>query len=68
MLASIRPIHGNLFEPPSGQRQIDGGWRNEEPTPWLLAGAGAAVLLGWWLLRGRAERSDALERPRGRSR
>ncbi|MGG2397256.1 SDR family oxidoreductase [Pseudomonas sp. SH1-B] len=45
---------GNLFQPPSGERRIDGGWRAQssaQPVPMLLAGTAAALLLGWGLRR-----------------
>lgn len=44
---------GNLFQPPSGERRIDGGWRApcSTATP-LLLGTAAVLLLGWGLLHG----------------
>lgn len=41
---------GNLFEPPSGERRISGGWRGKAQAPSLMWAAGAAVLLGGCLL------------------
>lgn len=48
---------GNLFQCPSGERRIDGGWRTQAgdlPLPGLLVGTAAALLLGWGLLRLRS--------------
>ncbi|WP_161866432.1 SDR family oxidoreductase [Pseudomonas yangonensis] len=45
---------GNLFQPPSGERRIEGGWRTQStarPVPVLLACTAAALLLGWGLRR-----------------
>ncbi|WP_296271317.1 SDR family oxidoreductase [Pseudomonas sp. UBA6323] len=45
---------GNLFQPPSGERRIDGGWRTPAEgvrRPVVLVGTAAIVLLGWGLLR-----------------
>lgn len=52
---------GNLFEPPTGQRRVEGGWRNAESKPSLLVAVCASVLLAGCLYainrRGRRERS-----------
>nr|WP_314561921.1 SDR family oxidoreductase [uncultured Pseudomonas sp.] len=38
---------GNLFTPSTGQRRVEGGWRqNSKPAPYLLVAVGAALLLG----------------------
>jgi NAD(P)-dependent dehydrogenase (short-subunit alcohol dehydrogenase family) len=50
---------GNLFEPPTGQRGVEGGWRNTDHKPSLLIAVGASVLLGgclYALNRRRPER------------
>lgn len=49
----IAQSSGNLFQPPSGERRIDGGWRTpatSSTTP-LLLGTAAALLIGWGLLQ-----------------
>lgn len=45
------PSSGNLFQPPTGERRIDGGWRTprSNAAPWVL-GTAAALLVGWGLL------------------
>jgi len=56
---AIETSTGNLFTPPSGERRVEGGWRQPtRPSPLLVAGA--AVLVGGCLL--------ALNRARGRHR
>jgi NAD(P)-dependent dehydrogenase (short-subunit alcohol dehydrogenase family) len=37
---------GNLFRPASGERRIEGGWRQTRRTPYWLVAASAALLLG----------------------
>lgn len=37
---------GNLFEPPTGQRRVEGGWRNSASSSSLLVAVGASLLLG----------------------
>lgn len=37
---------GNLFEPPSGERRIEGGWRPAKQRPSMLVAIGAILLLG----------------------
>lgn len=49
---------GNLFQPPSGERRIIGGWREHSLRPSLMLGAGAVLLLGGCLI--------ALNRRKGR--
>jgi NAD(P)-dependent dehydrogenase (short-subunit alcohol dehydrogenase family) len=49
---------GNLFNPPSGPRKVEGGWRKPARRPAPLLVAGAALLLGGCLV--------ALGRERGR--
>lgn len=45
---------GNLFEPPSGRRGIDGGWRkSKDKTPLLIGAAALGILLGITLTRSR---------------
>jgi len=51
---------GNLFDPPSGTRRIEGGWRKPAQRPSPLLVAGATLLFGGCLL--------ALNRARGRAR
>lgn len=49
---------GNLFQPPSGIRRIDGGWRSQgHGAAPLLLGAAVAVLVGWGLVRGLKQRA-----------
>lgn len=56
---AIETSSGNLFAPPSGERRVDGGWRQPtRPSPLLVAGA--AMLVGGCLL--------AINRSRGHSR
>lgn len=53
---------GNLFEPPTGPRHVEGGWRNAESKPSLLIAVCASVLLAGCLYainRGRRERSES---------
>ena len=41
---------GNLFEPPSGRRGIDGGWRKpSDRTPLLIGAAALGILVGFTL-------------------
>jgi short-subunit dehydrogenase len=43
---------GNLFQPPTGERRIDGGWRApSNKTAPLVLGSAAMLLIGWALLR-----------------
>ena len=37
---------GNLFGPASGERRIEGGWRQTRRLPYWLVAASAALLLG----------------------
>lgn len=53
-----RPSSGNLFHPPSGERRIDGGWREpagDSQMPRLMTATAVVLLLGWGLLRLRNE-------------
>jgi hypothetical protein len=40
---------GNLFELPTGQRRVEGGWRNAENKPSLLVAVCTSVLLAGYL-------------------
>ncbi|WP_277374494.1 SDR family oxidoreductase [Pseudomonas sp. AA-38] len=45
---------GNLFQPATGERRIDGGWRSnpaDSRMPALLTGTAAVLLVGWGLMR-----------------
>jgi len=45
---------GNLFEPPSGRRGIDGGWRkSKDKTPLLIGAAALGILVGFTLSHSR---------------
>ncbi|MEN5107252.1 SDR family oxidoreductase [Pseudomonas sp. TWI672] len=45
---------GNLFEPPSGRRGIDGGWRKpKDKTPLLIGAAALGILVGFTLTHSR---------------
>jgi len=45
---------GNLFEPPNGKRDIDGGWRkSKHKTPLLIGAAALGVLVGFTLTHSR---------------
>lgn len=45
---------GNLFEPPSGRRGIDGGWRkSKDKTPLLIGAAALGILVGFTLTHSR---------------
>ncbi|TDJ76224.1 SDR family oxidoreductase [Pseudomonas putida] len=45
---------GNLFEPPSGRRGIDGGWRKpKDRTPLLIGAAALGILVGFTLTHSR---------------
>lgn len=48
---------GNLFQPPAGERRIDGGWRSHGSNTPLLLGTAAALLIGWGLLHSLRHRS-----------
>ncbi|VEF11558.1 short chain dehydrogenase/reductase family oxidoreductase [Pseudomonas fluorescens] len=57
-LPASQTSDGNLFAPPSGQRRVEGGWRQPaKPSAWLVAGA--ALLVGGCLLAvNRSRRRD----------
>ncbi len=45
---------GNLFEPPSGRRGIDGGWRRpKDKTPLLIGAAALGIIAGLTISRSR---------------
>ncbi|AVD91513.1 short-chain dehydrogenase [Pseudomonas sp. SWI36] len=45
---------GNLFDPPSGRRGIDGGWRKpKDKTPLLIGAAALGILVGFTLTHSR---------------
>ncbi|MDO1494478.1 SDR family oxidoreductase [Pseudomonas putida] len=45
---------GNLFEPPSGRRGIDGGWRKpKDKTPLLIGAAVLGILVGFTFTHSR---------------
>ncbi|MEC4024913.1 MULTISPECIES: SDR family oxidoreductase [Pseudomonas putida group] len=45
---------GNLFEPPSGRRGVDGGWRKPKgKTPLLIGAAALGILVGFTLTHSR---------------
>lgn len=45
---------GNLFEPPSGRRSIEGGWRRpKDKTPLLIGAAALGIIAGLTFVRSR---------------
>ncbi|AHC82286.1 MULTISPECIES: SDR family oxidoreductase [Pseudomonas] len=45
---------GNLFEPPSGRRSIDGGWRkSKDKTPLLIGAAALGMIVGFAITHSR---------------
>jgi NAD(P)-dependent dehydrogenase (short-subunit alcohol dehydrogenase family) len=54
------PSPGNLFQPPPGERRIDGGWRSPKARRNArLAGAMAALTVGYYLTKRRGGRRAA---------
>ncbi|MFJ2524888.1 SDR family oxidoreductase [Pseudomonas sp. P1B16] len=50
--ASAEISSGNLFEPPSGRRSVDGGWRTpKSKTPLLVSAAVLGIIAGFVITR-----------------
>ena len=54
--APLAPSTGNLFNPPSGERRVMGGWRAPAQRRSLMLAAGAALLLGGCLIAAKRQR------------